>query len=133
MADESDTPFSFNPGDNNIGEEQKQGSSFFDNNKKLIFIIVGVLLVVVIIALILILVLSKGKDEAPNTPNNPNDPTPNPEPSPSDKTSDNYFVAIYEITSKSSQKIYNQFSSPPKAFDYTKTVMSTRINNIPVN
>ena len=130
MNDESDTPFSFNPGDNNVGDEQKQGSSFFENNKKLIIIIAGVVLLLIIVALILIIVLSKGteKDQSPNQG------PPAPQPSPSDKTSDNYLVAIFEITNfKSKQKIYNRYSNPPKNYDYTQAVMSARINNIPVN
>lgn len=131
MKDESDTPFSFNPGDNNMGEEQKQSSSFFENNKKLIIIIVGVVLLLVIVALVLIIVLTKGKE---NVPASDQVPSPDLHPLPSDKTSDNYLIAIFEITNfKNKQKIYNQYSLPPQTFDYTQTVMSARINNIPVN
>ena len=57
MKEESDTQFSFNPGDNI--EKQKEGgsSSFFAVNKKLILILsVGIILVIAI-AVVHILVL----------------------------------------------------------------------------
>lgn len=125
MKEESDTPFSFNPGDNI--EQQKEGgsSSFFAANKKLILILAVGIVLLIAIAVVLILVLTKSKSEK-------NIPTPNPS-SPCEKTN-NYFTAKYEVPKANMEvTLFNQYAQNPVNLNYSDYVTCVEINNTSMN
>ena len=105
MNEDSDTPFAFNPSENNELALIKSQCPFFNNNKKFFLLIIGGILVIIMIVVIIVLVL-KGKEKEDNSNNN-NQPIQNLPP-----ISDNYFTAKFEIQNDLSEdQIYNKFSS----------------------
>ena len=125
MKEESDTPFSFNPGDNIDQQKEGGSSSFFANNKKLIIILAVGIVLVIAIAVVLILVLTKSKSDksipAPNTPY------------PCEKTN-NYFTARYEVPKANMEvKLFNQYAQNPLNLNYSNYVTCVEINNTSMN
>ena len=122
MKEDSETPFTFNPSVNPEDEKQLGGESFFSKNKKLILILAGCLIVIIIIAIVLIVVLKgKGKGNKNKDSNK-------------GETSDNYFVAKFEIPEDSTNaKIFSQFSSEPNRLNYSIHIISVKVNNSFIN
>ena len=117
MAEESETPFSFNPSEKIVNTEEKENESFFNKNKKIILIVVGGLLLVGIVVLILILVL-RGKGEPSQSSEG------------EIKRSNNYLLGKYEIPSDSLEVTLYKTSSPlTPTVNYTENILSVVIDD----
>jgi len=134
MNEDSETPFAFNPTENNeLDEQSNPKSSFFENNKKLILIIAGGILAVVILTVISIIIykaVNKGDGTSEDNKRKIN-PYPDPIPIPPAKTSDNYIIAKYEATEvPETSRIYTPIPLPPENINYTKYILSVVYLNI---
>ena len=97
MKEESETPFTFNPSENNDLEQKPSISKFCKNNKKQILIIIGGIIAIIIIVIILILIFSKGKNDKNKNSSPDIKPNPDERAIPDDKISNNYLITKYEV------------------------------------